>query len=160
MAEKFKINVSSVKTTVVIDDTDAVPPCIAKALWRQRIVERWRAMLAATDHREAATRRFLGIQKRLGKPISRGTLYIWDNAFKKRGLEGLIDGRTTSKGKGFNNTDAAMQQTSRHLLNELVDRLNPQGLAFVTLFASMLANRRRTKKRMKNNPLKGLSNRL
>ena len=148
---KFKIDLShrfsSRIATVSIDDPSAIPPCIAKALWRQRVVERWRAMQSATGCREVATRRFLGIQKRLGKPISRSSLYIWDNAFKRRGLEGLIDGRAALRGKSFDNADAAMRETCRCLLNELAERLNPQGLSFVTLFASMLANRRGMKKK-------------
>ena len=147
MAAKFKIDISSINTTVSVDNPTAIPPCIVKALQRQRIVERWRAMLAAADNREATTRRFLGIQKRIGKPISRATLYTWDKVLKRRGLEGLIDGRSASRGKGFGNADAALQQTCRCLLVELADRLTPQGLAMVTLFASMLAKRSGPKKR-------------
>jgi len=158
MATKFKIDLthklSSRIATVSIDDPTAIPPSIAKSLSRKRTLERWQAMLAATDHPEAATRRFLIIQKRIRNPISRATLYAWARAFKRRGLEGLIDGRATVRGKRFRNADAAMQHTCRRLLNELVDLLNPQGLAFVTLFASMLAKRRGMKKRNEKRPIK------
>jgi len=153
-ATKFKIDLTSRLATVSIDDPTAIPPCIVKALWRQRVVEQWRSMQTDTGHREAATRRFLGIQKRIGKPISRYTLYNWERAFKRKGLEGLIDGRSASRGKSFNNAADAMQHTCRVLLNELVDRLNSKGLTFVTLFASMLASRHGTKKQNEKKPIK------
>jgi hypothetical protein len=133
MSVKFTVDISTRLARLAILDTAALPPAVLEAIHRQSILERWGRAKGKTNA-ERATRRILGGLKRVGKPISRSTLYGWERAFERRGFVGLIDGRSDRHSD-------PMDETCRRLLESYMERLSPQALAMLTMVASFLATR-------------------
>ena len=137
MSEKFTVDISTRLTRLAILDTAALPAAVLEAIHRQSILERWGRAKEKTNA-ERATRRILGHLKRVGKPVSRSALYEWETKFKRSGFVGLIDGRSERHSD-------PMDETCQRLLESYIERLIPQGLAMLTVFASFLATRPGTK---------------
>ena len=133
MSVKFTVDISTRLARLAILDTAALSPAVLEAIHRQSILERWGRAKGKTNA-ERATRRILGGLKRVGKPISRSTLYGWERAFERRGFVGLIDGRSDRHSD-------PMDETCRRLLESYMERLSPQALAMLTMVASFLATR-------------------